>query len=291
MRSESLKAIIRLYKTEAIAEKLAQFTERFKPRIIEIALYDVDISARIQAIELAHVLFKHNHNLIPADSRTLLMSLVTLDNARLRKAVAPFVKAVMDAEVFEPTLLQVQQSLGALSTTDNNSANNSNSVNTAWVFFKCIASFLARQAATEVSSEQQGNRMESDAIADDDEVIDDIVYNTVEALWFHMPTLQVSGQDAIVQNKRAKVRNNDFCCQNYKAMSNYLCRDHSRSLQQQDARMDNTVAEIQECYRLTEAEETILVKVFTVCLRMIVERGLEDVSSRQRDKRKGTVSV
>ncbi|KAI0463745.1 hypothetical protein LJB42_002750 [Komagataella kurtzmanii] len=52
VRFEVLKSLGRLYKKDVIATGFRQFTERFKKRIIEIAIFDLDFHAKSQAISV-----------------------------------------------------------------------------------------------------------------------------------------------------------------------------------------------------------------------------------------------
>lgn len=52
VRFEVLKSLGRLYKKDVIATGFRQFTERFKKRIIEIAIFDLDFHVKSQAISV-----------------------------------------------------------------------------------------------------------------------------------------------------------------------------------------------------------------------------------------------
>ena len=199
-----MKSIARLYQVESIVEKLETFTIRFKSRVEEIALYDIDLSVRLHGIELCYVLFRCNNEWISDEARDELMSLVFFDNERLQKTVAPFVRTVMEANIFNPMMEETGKALEAMNvSTVSNGADQGTTTTTTtevekiWISFKCLASFLAdrllgerAQKNTTVDSlNEVDDSLDSSASEEDN---DQLVVNAVEALWNQMPVLQVS---------------------------------------------------------------------------------------------------
>ena len=73
-------------------------------------------------------------------------------------------------------------------------------------------------------------------------------------------------------------------------MAQYLARDHSSSRQQDevsDTAGQACLSPVEEYYRLSEEEETVLIKVFATSLKLITERGFEQV----KDKKKAAVCI
>ncbi|KAI8387466.1 hypothetical protein BD560DRAFT_382586 [Blakeslea trispora] len=261
VRSETLKSISKLYKLEDIATKLSVFINRFKSRIEEMALYDVDVSVRVHAIQLCSQLFKQGINILSDTGRDHLSSMIASDAARVRKSAAPFVKSMLDTNVISPLL---QSTTRALS-----SGRRSNVVvNKPWVTYKAFAHFLVEQTATLLES--QKSKDDDHAMQLDLENLTSqltekrrlIIANIVDALWEQLPELQ-----------------------DYQTMSDYLCRDHSKSLQDID-QMD-TGSTIEDCYRLDEEQETVLIYVFVACLQTAITKGLDkNMPEGTKDKRK-----
>ncbi|KAI7852506.1 hypothetical protein BDC45DRAFT_485358 [Circinella umbellata] len=274
VRSEALKAIARLYQVESIVEKLESFTIRFKSRVEEIALYDIDLSVRLHGIELCYILFRYNNEWISDEGRDELMSLVFFDNERLQKTVAPFVKTVMEANVFDPMMEETEKALEAMNVNTVSNGADQGTMTTAttevektWISFKCLASFLAERVVGEKS--RKNTTVDSLNEVDDSldsavskENNDQLVVNAVEALWSQMPVLQ-----------------------NYKSLAQYLARDHSSSRQQDevfDTAGQASLSPVEEYYRLSEEEETVLIKVFATSLKLITERGFEQVKDKKK---------
>ncbi|KAI8342129.1 hypothetical protein BC941DRAFT_467028 [Chlamydoabsidia padenii] len=272
VRVESLKAISRLFKNEVVRDEMTSFMQRFVARIEEMALYDVDISVRIQAIGFCNNLYTYNKDWISTATRDAMIKLVTSSNARIRKAVAPFAKSIIDTDIFKPSLDQVETSLAGLTVVS--SANDSTTsrprratapsesnkpvANKTWVVFKSVASFLTSLLRND------DNDISLNGALVYDQQISQIIENTVECLW------------GIIQDLG-----------NYQSMADYLSRDHStnNSRQQDDDTMEEDTEndELESCYQLTGTEETLLVYVFVICLNKLVNKGSEKVGDKKKD--------
>ncbi|KAI7907039.1 uncharacterized protein BX663DRAFT_548130 [Cokeromyces recurvatus] len=271
VRSEAIKSITKLYKIEDIASKLSTFTNRFKGRIEEMALQDIDVSVRVNAIQLCSTLFKLKINILSKKGHSQLSSMIASDVPRVRKSAAPFVKVLIDTNMIDPLLKEVTKSLSGTNKggrrSGTSTTNSVPAVNKSWVTFKAISSFLVEQCSNII---EKGNNEEmqvdfetlTSALA---EKRNFIVNNIVEALWEQIPELQ-----------------------DYEAMSDYLRRDHSQSQQQQSKDNDemDTGADIEDCYRLSEDEETILINVFVACIRTAMNKGLDKNLPENKDRKK-----
>ncbi len=99
VRQEAVKALSLAYdQTEYIGTAALQhFTERFKPRLVEMALGDTELSVRIAVVQVLHAI--DGHGLLEDDQREKLCLLVFDEEARMRKAVSAFVKGVWQETV------------------------------------------------------------------------------------------------------------------------------------------------------------------------------------------------
>lgn len=275
VRSESIKSLIRLYKIEDVAQKLSVFTRRFKTRIEEMALYDVDVSVRVNTIQLCSALYKLNIDILSANGRKELSNMIASDAPRVRKSAAPFVKAMIDTNIIHPLLQQVSNALSNTRSKGRRSAAAAAAAETtsapvikAWVNFKGLASFIVKHTAG-LAEKENTDDMQVDMDSVSSSLIEKrtaMITNIVEALWDQMSELQ-----------------------DYTSMSDYLCRDHSQTQQQQqqdDDQMDTGNTSIEDCYRLNDEEETVLINVFVVCVRTAITKGLDKNMPEGRDKKK-----
>jgi cohesin complex subunit SA-1/2 len=88
VRLEILKGLLRIYKDNSKLHGVRAFTERFRPRIIEMATRDSDLGVRIMAIELMDVLRETGH--VEPNDIDSIGKLVFDSEQRIRKAVVKF---------------------------------------------------------------------------------------------------------------------------------------------------------------------------------------------------------
>jgi cohesin complex subunit SA-1/2 len=152
-RLEVLKALIRLYKDSDKLHGLRAFTERFRPRIIEMATRDSDPGVRTTAIEMID-LFREAGFLEPADIDEV-GKLIFDSEPRVRKAVVNFFAQNVD-DMYESRL----EDLGGLEAVEDifgGEADNENydSPRVEWLKLKCLLEILAAyDAQDEVNSRE-----------------------------------------------------------------------------------------------------------------------------------------
>ncbi|KAI8979834.1 hypothetical protein BDF20DRAFT_535290 [Mycotypha africana] len=276
VRSEALKSITKLYKIENIATRLTGFINRFKTRIEEMALKDIEISVRINAIHLCSALFEANVNILSDNGRKKLLGMISSEIPRVRKSAAPFAKALLEATVIQPLIANVTESLLAHNSGSKSgrrsaaTANNASSVNVnkTWITFKALASFLVEHLSNLAAADDDVNQMQTDLGTLSSSLIEKrtrLISNIVEALWDQLSELQ-----------------------DFQALTDYLLRDHSISHQQEqrDEEEMDLGEPISDCYRLEENQETMLIIVFASVLRTAMTKGLDKNLSETKDRKK-----
>src|SRR5436190_877884 len=156
-RIEAIKALSRLYINETFISGLRNFTERFKPRLIEMALQESELSVRTTTISLLTQIYRSG--LLDNEDRDDLSLLIYSDLPKVRKAIAPFVKDLLDEDFISSKLKKVQTFLSSNGTKrKNRSGSSSNeivsSVKRDWVAFKCLAEFLVKYGKPTEESHQ-----------------------------------------------------------------------------------------------------------------------------------------
>ncbi|KAG6811622.1 hypothetical protein H0H92_006586 [Tricholoma furcatifolium] len=99
VRLEAAKSLSNVYDQGDYLGSFNHFTERFKPRMIEMATSDTEIPIRVAVLQILHAI--DGHSLLEDDERQKLCLLVFDEEARVRKAVGPFAKGVWDETVDE----------------------------------------------------------------------------------------------------------------------------------------------------------------------------------------------
>ncbi|RCI06746.1 hypothetical protein CU098_008378 [Rhizopus stolonifer] len=255
VRSEAIKYMLVLYKKERIAHELSDFTSRFKARIEQIALSDVDASARVQAIHLCSVLYSDGVQVLSAEGQKTLLSWSASEQPRIRHAVAPYVQATMETSLITPLIDEINNE-------SRGRRNKSAKAKRSWVVFKSFAAFVVNQSNSILAKEsnvQEESNMQVDPFSLSSALFErrsTIIANMVDALWSRFPELQ-----------------------DYQAMSEYLICDHSRSFVH-----DDDTLEIDENYRLSEEEESALVDALVAGFETTVEKGYKFKSKGEKRK-------
>ncbi|RGB24090.1 hypothetical protein C1646_747941 [Rhizophagus diaphanus] len=281
-RIEAIKSLSRLYINETFISGLRNFTERFKPRLIEMASRESELSVRITTISLLTQIYRSG--LLEDEDRDELSLLIYSDLSKVRKAIAPFVKDLLDEDFISSKLKKVQTFLSSNGVTKRRNRSGSgneiaSSVKRDWVAFKCLAEFLVKyRKPTENSRKDDEMNDEIDESNDSDEYEDgssilsigDVKNNrialAIEALWNEMEILH-----------------------DWHSLAEYLSKDHSLTNSSSTAKDpqggDNPVDAIEDCYRLSEREESVLVQVLVACLKLILADPIS------RDKKKTEVQI
>jgi cohesin complex subunit SA-1/2 len=153
-RLEVLKALTRLYKDSEKLHGLRAFTERFRPRIIEMATRDSDPGVRTTAIELIDLLREAGF-LEPTDIDEV-GKLIFDSEPRVRKAVVNFFAQNVD-DLYETRL---EEDLGGLEAVEeifggDVDSEDYDSPRVEWLKLKCLLEILAAyDAQDEVNSRE-----------------------------------------------------------------------------------------------------------------------------------------
>ena len=87
-RLEVVKQLQRIYQNEASVPGLSNFTERFRPRLVEMATRDAETGVRVAALDLLELLRKAG--VLEPDDIDTISKLIYDTDSRIRKAVVPF---------------------------------------------------------------------------------------------------------------------------------------------------------------------------------------------------------
>ncbi|GBE83439.1 hypothetical protein SCP_0504880 [Sparassis crispa] len=96
VRLDAVRALALAYEQTAYigAAALQHFTERFKPRLVQMAVGDTELSVRVAVVQVLQAI--DGHGLLEDEQRERLCLLVFDEEARVRKAVSGFVRGVWE---------------------------------------------------------------------------------------------------------------------------------------------------------------------------------------------------
>ena len=102
VRVEAVKSLSGVYAQTDYIGSLNHFTERFKPRLIEMATSDTELAVRVAVIQVLSAI--DGHSLLEDEEREKMCLLVFDEEAKVRRAVSGFVRGVWE-EVLEERLV------------------------------------------------------------------------------------------------------------------------------------------------------------------------------------------
>ena len=156
-RAEVIKQLIKLYKKKDNVARLRTFTERFRGRLVEIAMRDSEVSIRASAVELLGLI--RGTELLEPDDIDNIGRLVFDTEPRVRKAVAGFF-AENIKDLYESTLDEFGGQDGLNEVLGEEVEDDYDAPKSSWLTFKCIAEAVETYDGEDddgASSEQDEN--------------------------------------------------------------------------------------------------------------------------------------
>ena len=99
VRLEAVRSLAGVYEKAEYVSTLQNFTERFKPRLVEMATSDIDLGVRVAVVQVLSSI--DEHGLLDDDQREEMCLLVYDEEPKVRRVVSGFVRGVWDDLVEE----------------------------------------------------------------------------------------------------------------------------------------------------------------------------------------------
>jgi len=254
-RLEVLRQLRTLFKSQRNVAALRAFTDRFRPRIVEMGARDADIGVRVEAIELLDRL--RNAELLEPDDIDTIGRLIFDTEPRVRKAVAKFFVSNID-DLYKASLedLDAEQYEAILPSPDHN--DDFMHPTQSWIKFKCLAQTLGSydKDSESVEGGEAGQPVLRTVETESRYML------ATQSIFHHMSELQ-----------------------QWESLAGYLLYDHS-SIASVDGGNDTDVSHaVQAAFKLGPGEETILLDVLYYSVKLHLQSILE--SQTEKKGRKG----
>ncbi|KAM0792165.1 hypothetical protein ACM66B_004862 [Microbotryomycetes sp. NB124-2] len=275
-RRESIKALFSLYAKESNISSLRHFTERFKNQLTHMAVGEVDLTVRVQAI---HVLRQiESHGLLDEEQRDEVAKLIFEKEKRVRNAAADFFAAVHKEQVTEreTAVETASKKKKGSSATDQLDAQDQ-------LQLKVLAELLLHYGKALDGDADGGNEGELDddaTLAKKNELSGLVeskdrtsrVASAVEALW----------------DKVEAVRD-------WQRLTEYLLLDHSSEHTKKNRKKGAEVAadsskKLVDACRLSEEEETILIEVLVNSLETVKAHATAAATKKEQEEQDETLA-
>ncbi|KAF3770730.1 STAG-domain-containing protein [Cryphonectria parasitica EP155] len=253
-RQEVLKQLSRMFKRDAA--KLGHFIDRFRPRLMEMATLDLDVSVRVAAINVIEALGENG--MLEPDEIDNVGRLIFDSEPRIRKAVVKFF-----ADVVEAAVEQKIEAMGGDEVVDEifpegEDVEESFSPRKEWVEVKALAETLeAYESQLEDDDEEDRRDMSTDMIS------------------VMVPETRMSLASQVLYEKLRTVKD-------WGILIGYLLHDHSTSTKSNSRSRNSAEKTIRQHVAPTAEEEIILLEVLVAA----VKQNLAHIADAEKGKKK-----
>ena len=161
-RAEVIKQLCKLFKNKENVARLRTFTERFRDRLVEMAVRDSEISIRAATVELLDMIRKTG--LLEPDDIDTVGRLVFDTEPRVRKAVVGFFAENIN-DLFETTLEELGGEEGLVELLGEEVEDDYDSPRISWMMLKCVAEALLSYDAEGEEDDSETRRVDGGMIA------------------------------------------------------------------------------------------------------------------------------
>ncbi|KAI1761442.1 STAG-domain-containing protein [Hypoxylon sp. FL1150] len=257
-RLEVLKQLGRVLKRDA--EKLAHFIDRFRPRLVEMATSDSDVSVRVAAIGVVDIL--RASGMLEPEEVDSVSKLLFDSEVRVRKAVVGFFSALVQ-ELVENKVDEIGGSDALEEVFGEEEEDNYDSLRKDWINIKALAENLAVYDE-QLKEEQDDIRHGLDVAAD-----------VVSA---NLPDSRIALATQVLYEKIPEINN-------WQILAGYLLFDHSTSAKSGRSRTQSVEAITKKTVAPDPREEAILLEVLAAAVKESLAPSAEHDRHRKRPGR------
>ncbi|KAH6630879.1 hypothetical protein B0J18DRAFT_379567 [Chaetomium sp. MPI-SDFR-AT-0129] len=255
-RQEVLKQLARILKRDG--EKLGHFIDRFRPRLVEMATKDADVSVRIAAVSVIQIL--KDTGMLEPDEIDAIGRLVFDSELRVRRAVIDFfagcVNDSIETKVEEMGGAEAVDEIFGDDEDDDYSAPRRD-----WISIKCLAELLA---AYDAQLEEENQTLPVRGL--------DIAVEMVQAV---APETRISLASQVLYEKIDQVKN-------WELLSGYLLYDHTTSTKSRaSGKRSSSETALKNAVSPEGNEESVLLEVLASAVRLSLASSEADRGKRK----------
>ncbi|KAL1861495.1 hypothetical protein VTK73DRAFT_7069 [Phialemonium thermophilum] len=255
-RHEVLKQLARIFKRDA--DKLGHFIDRFRPRLVEMATKDSDISTRVTAISVIETL--KSTGMLEPDEIDAIGKLIFDAEVRIRKAVVDFF-----ADCVNDAIESKVEDMGGNESVDEifgeEQADDYTTPRRDWISIKCLAEILAAYDA----------QFESERPTEPPRPLD----IAVEMLSEVVPETRISLAAQVLFEKIEQIRN-------WELLAGYLLYDHTASAKSRSkSKARSNEAALRAAVAPGEGEEHILLEALASAVKVTLAHNPAETRKQQ----------
>ncbi|KIW64169.1 hypothetical protein PV04_09122 [Phialophora macrospora] len=254
-RLEDIKQLKRLFTNKRNIAALRAFTDRFRSRLVEMGARDAHINVRIEAIELLDRL--RDAELLEPDDIDTIGRLIFDSDPAIRKAVAKFFVSNLE-DLYTATIEDFDQNQYTAALPESGDVEDFKTPNQSWIKFKCLGSVLAGYDNDDESLDEAGQSLPLNSVSDSRYTL------ATQSIFPHLAELR-----------------------QWESLAGYLLYDHSSIPSSGDD--DDVEYRVQQAYKLSSGEDTILLDVLHAAVKSYLQSTLEPPTNRRTNATKDQI--
>lgn len=248
VRQEVLRQLTRVFKRDTA--KLGHFIDRFRPRLMEMATQDLDVSVRVAAVNVIEVLGENG--MLEPDEIDNIGKLIFDSEPRIRKSVVKFFADIVDAAVEQKV-----EAMGGEEAVEEMFPESEDVDESAprkeWLEVKVLAENLSVYESQLEDSDAEGRR------------VLDIPAEMISTI---APETRMSLASQVLYDKMETVKD-------WGILIGYLLHDHTTSSKSKSSSRNSTEATLRQNLAPTAEEEAILLEVLVAAVKQNLVHILE----------------
>ncbi|KAL9045431.1 MAG: hypothetical protein Q9214_001523, partial [Letrouitia sp. 1 TL-2023] len=264
-RAEVIKQLTRLYKNKDVG-RLRAFTERFRPRMIEMAVRDAEPGIRASTVELLDLI--RETGLLEPDDIDTIGRLIFDNEPKVRNAVSGFFAENIN-DLLETVIEEVGGEEGLAEAIGEDPEDDYDLPRRSWLKFKCLAEVLQSYNSEDDEDLDGATR----------EVNGNLVATGAESRFSLASQVVYQGVEEVKE---------------WEALAGYLLYDFSSAPQTQAAKrkrqsMNSSERIFRERCQLNEKEEMMLLEVLNVAVKQRLTEAIEGEADKKGKRSKSRV--
>lgn len=255
-RLEDIKQLKNLFKSKKNIGALRAFTDRFRPRLVEMGTRDADVSVRVETIELLDRL--RDAELLEPDDIDTIGRLVFDSEPRVRKAVAKFFVSNIE-DLYRASIEDFEEAQYEAALPDADDVDDFTVPTRSWIKFKCLGSILGGYDNDEESLDGVSAQTLPLSFTSDSRYT-----LATQAIYPHMPELH-----------------------QWESLAGYLLYDHSSIPSEEND--EDIAVQVQQAYKLSGGEDIILLDVLYSAVKQYLQSIMDAPSGRRTNATKDNI--
>lgn len=258
-RHEVVKALAKLYKESERQSGLRSFTERFRPRMVEMATRDHDPGVRADTVGLLELL--RDAGFLEPDDVDSIGQLIFDAEAKVRKAVVKFFISNVD-DLYESKIEELGGQEGLEEVLDAlGGGDDFDSPRMEWLRFKCLAELLQTYDALDQTEPS----------------------NMVEVPLTDSYLLVAAGMESRFSLAADVLYDNLKVLEEWEVLAGYLLFDHSQTAEQNGTTTDVETQFKQQC-KLSDEEDILLLEILNTAVKRRLTQTVQATSDAKAKK-------